>query len=673
MTIKNDTAVYRFLAVYSFLSALIFFAAMYVCSGFKLSAPLDDAFIYFNYAKNTAAGRFMEYVSGQGYSSGATSFLYVMLITPFAFLFKGASIIAITYIIGGVALFTAALYVYRTASFLCGKKIWGLAAAVLLITNGNILWGVFSGMEIGLFMALIASSYYYAAIAKDNAKASVSMALLSIVRPEGFGLVAIFIILRIINKAFNSKEKVLIYFLSLIPGTGYFVMNKIMTGDFMPNTMRAKSNFSLYYYNFPDIFAQGLELFNRFSKEIFNGTNAHYYPQGVFILFMAGVVPFLWGEISSKKTGPYLMGFVWFVFGVMSTVFSSFAVVHNYRYTMPFCVLYTVLAVKGVDVITEMFVGGNEKNRKIFLWSLFFAAVLFNFFTIIANIINFGRDCRDIRSQSISAGLWLKENIREDEIIAINDAGAIAYFSGKRVFDMVGLVTNGQAKKFQNGKAGVFEEIEHIRPKYWLVHVGWFNYEPYTIWKKPRLAEFNIKREPAYYVVGSPEVCVETDFSLFDSGNKMKINHGNWKEIDRLDTCDMRSEIEHEYRIWVKYRSEYPGTILEEDDYRGTAERVLDAGRITSGGMEFTVKNIRPGSDMLIVNRAFDSPSTEVEVFVDNQKPLTWNSPETKGFSEPEILIPGELIKKDTVKIKLIIKSKNRFNSFHFWFLQKEA
>gem|GEM_PF-5309924 len=44
-----------------------------------------------------------------------------------------------------------------------------------------------------------------------------------------------------------------------------------------------------------------------------------------------------------------------------------------------------------------------------------------------------------------------------------------------------------------------------------------------------------------------------------------------------------------------------------------------------------------------------------------------------KGFSEPEVLIPGALIKKDTVRIKLKVKSKNRFNSFHFWFLQKEA
>jgi len=610
MKSTNEAALYRLMAVYSAVIAGVFFAIMYFYSGFRLSAPLDDAFIYFQYAKNTAAGKFMEYVAGQGYSSGATSFLYAMIITPFALFLKGGSIIIVTYLTGALSLFASAYYTYKSTSKLADSKTAGAAAAVLLITNGNILWGFFSGMEIGMFTALIAASYYYAAVAKDDIKAVFSMAMLSIVRPEGFGLVLIFLILRLIGRLLGSKDRVLIYLVPLLPGLLYFVLNKAMTGDFMPNTMRAKSNFSLYYFNFTDIFAQGLTLFNRFLNEIFNGASAHYYPQGIFLLFIAGTAPFLWQEVSSKKTGPYIIGAAWFVAGVMSTVFSSFAVVHNYRYTMPFCALYAVFAVKGALLLAGIIGSGKEKTKHSVLWVLFIAAVFFNAFTMIANAVNFGRDCRDIRSQSISAGIWLKDNIKEDEVVAINDAGAIAYFSGKRVFDMVGLVTNGQAKKFQNGKAGVFEEIEHIRPKYWLVHVGWFNYEPYTIWKKPRLTEFNIKREPAYYVVGSPEVCVETDFSLFDSGNTMKLDHGKWHEKDRLDTCDMRSEKAHNYRIWVKYTSEYPGNMIEEDDYRGTAARVLDCGRITSGGMEFTVKNLKPGADLLAVNRAFDSPAT---------------------------------------------------------------
>jgi hypothetical protein len=102
---NTDVRVKKYLLFYSAAAALVFFAAMYIYSGFDLSAPLDDAFIYFQYAKNTAAGHFMEYVSGQGYSSGATSFLYALILTPFALFLKGSSIILITYITGAVSLF----------------------------------------------------------------------------------------------------------------------------------------------------------------------------------------------------------------------------------------------------------------------------------------------------------------------------------------------------------------------------------------------------------------------------------------------------------------------------------------------------------------------------------------------------------------------------------------
>jgi len=47
MKSTNEAALYRLMAVYSAVIAGVFFAIMYFYSGFRLSAPLDDAFIYF--------------------------------------------------------------------------------------------------------------------------------------------------------------------------------------------------------------------------------------------------------------------------------------------------------------------------------------------------------------------------------------------------------------------------------------------------------------------------------------------------------------------------------------------------------------------------------------------------------------------------------------------------
>src|SRR5260221_10176726 len=47
------------------------------------AVPLDDAFIHFQYAKRLAGGHFFSYSPGDGYSSGATSLLWPMLLAPF--------------------------------------------------------------------------------------------------------------------------------------------------------------------------------------------------------------------------------------------------------------------------------------------------------------------------------------------------------------------------------------------------------------------------------------------------------------------------------------------------------------------------------------------------------------------------------------------------------------
>ncbi len=667
----NTSKLNKFLLLYCIsVSFLFMFTMLFYCK-FNFSAPLDDAFIYFQYARNTAFGHFFEYVKGEGYSSGATSFIYIFFLMPFIYIFKGQFIIIATYIIGGACLFISGYFLYKFTYELTQNEKLSFWGVILLISNGNILWGFFSGMEICLIFVAIIISLYYIFVSKEIYKKILALCFLSLIRPESYILVLVFFITRIFNRIYNKKEKLLPFIIPVITGFIYFLLNKIFTGDFMPNTMRAKSNFSLYYFDYVEMIKHGLVFYLQFLKDIFNGEKEHYFLHYSFFFFLLGILPGIAKEIKNKKIEIFTTSFFWFFIGVMSTMFSSFASVHNYRYTMPFTIIFVPFLINGLKFILE--------SLKIIKNNLIVSAVLsvfifFNIFTFFANLINFGRDCNAIYSQSIQAGNWLSKNLK-DKKVAINDIGAIQYFFNGKIFDLVGLATNHQAINFRNGLPGVFEALEQVKPEYFMIHIGWFNYEPYTVFKKPKLVEFSIEREPPYYVIGSPEICFKTDISLFNSGDFMLedfTENGNFILKDKIDVCDIISEKEHSYKIWVKWHGEYPGTELYEEDYKNTGKKIIDAGRITSGGEQFKIRNLKPSIDTKIIIRTYKNPKNILNIYLNNKKIGEWILKESQGFSENEFLIKGDLIKNKEEIIKLEVVSKNRYNSFYYFILQKK-
>src|SRR5579872_6903047 len=63
-------------AIWTLSSARAFYGYMLKQTRGEWSAPLDDVFIHFDYARSTALGHPFEWVVGNGYSSGNTSILY---------------------------------------------------------------------------------------------------------------------------------------------------------------------------------------------------------------------------------------------------------------------------------------------------------------------------------------------------------------------------------------------------------------------------------------------------------------------------------------------------------------------------------------------------------------------------------------------------------------------
>ena len=53
----------------------------------------------------------------------------------------------------------------------------------------------------------------------------------------------------------------------------------------------------------------------------------------------------------------------------------------------------------------------------------------------------YANDVRSINEADVATGRWLADQTPPDALIAANDVGAIAYFSQRRIFDMIGLAS----------------------------------------------------------------------------------------------------------------------------------------------------------------------------------------------------------------------------------------
>ncbi|MGK3989859.1 hypothetical protein WME99_42845 [Sorangium sp. So ce136] len=127
-------------------AAVAFYGAMHQQTGGMWSAPLDDVFIHFDYARATARGYPFEWSEGNGFSSGNTSLSY-----PF--------VLALGYLIGfrGLLLMQWAAIVACASTLgflLVGARLLdpiGRWAKYLLppvaLSIGALDWSLFSGME----------------------------------------------------------------------------------------------------------------------------------------------------------------------------------------------------------------------------------------------------------------------------------------------------------------------------------------------------------------------------------------------------------------------------------------------------------------------------------------------------------------------------------------------
>lgn len=407
---------------------------------------IDDAFIYARYARNVSLGYGFVWNPGEAPVSGFTSFLYMMVLI---FVQKiGLSTVPVMPILGfmsSVLIFILSWFLGETLN--PGHTLENLLSIVLIGLSPIFLFWGSNGMEMPLYTALLMiSALSYLGYQHHKIPGWVVggiFGLTTLCRPESLALFGFTIIFDGILKF--SRQKKLFQKDTLIMAGAFIIIYAPMViwewiyfGYPFPNTYYAKTMGinsvqilggltyllrNIIYYVFAAIGIPLILLIIKFRRITWDKTFA------VERLYIAVLVLCSWGTIVINggdhfSFGRFLMPTIPFLLVLIITVgYSNFLdnQVH-YASIKPFYLLLPIL----ISVIN---------------WQpwLYIFPPTFNTVVPLANPDKL-EYLESLDTGFIVMGKTLQTIASENDLIAVVPIGAIGYYSGMKVFDMVGLV-----------------------------------------------------------------------------------------------------------------------------------------------------------------------------------------------------------------------------------------
>lgn len=462
--------------------ALVFWRAARV-HGASAVFPLDDPYIYFVYARNTAAGHFLAYNPGDGPSSGATSLLWTLLLTP-GFLLGIRGTAVVPWALGLAAaclwgyLLVFALVCRRAGAGLQGSPTLagGLLAAAATVLYSRFAWGAFSGLEVPL-SALGVALFALSLGVEGWPAAPLAGALLTAVRPD-LGLAAIPAVLvwalepRLGAPAGGRLAAPALRLLSaLLPpvaAAAYVLAWRHATGAPATNGMLVKTLF----------YTPGTTL-----AAILRPVPQAVLAEVRLLLTVLGH-PGPWAWVLGAVALPGLLlraGRALWVFALVGLAVEAAAfgsgtgLIQFGRYTLPFLVALELAAAASWAMLLS--------RVPLPLWPLGLLALAVAATTLPVGVADFAQDSLEIRQQQIAASTYIATRLPADAVILLNDAGAMNYFGGRYVLDLEGLGSNGFALPMRSGPGSVYDHLEDDlaahpalqgRPLFFVVYPGWF-------------------------------------------------------------------------------------------------------------------------------------------------------------------------------------------------------
>jgi len=656
-------------------------------NGVNISAPLDDTFIHLQYGRQIGEGEWFRYNDGDPVSTGASSFLYALLLGGAHFVgFSGGYLLGFAIVFGAGLFVLAALLGYGLGRRLAGERA-GLFSGALISANGAFAWGATSGMEVALFSVLILGTLLAFLRELSSGRfllTPVLGALTALTRPEGllFALVitgaVVFVLLRDLRKIRPDSSRrfmaVLLYaYLPLVAGVAQYMFYTIATGSSVQNGVVAKSLLYepvFYPTEFLDAVFQNLTTLTLF---VLTGLEpGNYLFPGTLVFCVLGAW-YLASEDARYRTFAVASG-VALVLAMSSTAILGLPGApwgwHHYRYVLPFFPLVLVFAVVGFYSL------GSLRGKTWLPEALAGFALLVSLLGLPVWAATMGGNSLQIKEQQVSIGYWIRENLPPGARVAVNDVGAMRYYGEHPTVDLIGLTTNGLALPSRNGLGSLYEALEDMpeekRPDYFAIYPTWFPGLEDSGVLEQEIARFALSSRPetAGIVGGSEVVVSRADWGLARSGEAFR---GEGTVRDTLDVADLESEREHDYEMHMPLIGLEPANLLTRKR-SPDGEVVLDGGRALPGAEEFTITGLSPNRPVEVVMRTESAPFA-LQVQADGKRLGEWVfQPSGSGWQEATFTIPARSVRSGSLRVRLSPSEDAPLEThaaYHYWFVQQ--
>jgi|GEM_PF-569023 len=701
----NNSIPRGYLRLFAFLAifvAVIYGLGMLFVTRGHLVAPLDDSYIHYQYARMIATGHFFEYTKGGSFSTGYTSILYPIILAPFFIIGVNAvGIIPVSFAIGVFIFFLSSCLIYLIGRGIAHERV-GILAALLFLLNGHLAWNQLSGMETGLFGLLILSGIYFIVRWWGEKHGGllgwgfVFLTLASLTRPEGF-IILVGVIIYLLARAWHIHGgRALLTLFSTAPFFLYMLLVRVETGRFATAGVLAKSVCAAPYYTFWEKIARLVDNFAYIFSAYYHNLSNNYFPDwamfpgfptgalypfllfppGIFLLACAGVILCGARERSSAQSGTVLLLSLCLLLGLAAITNSEVVPIHCFRYLAPFQPIFLILAAIGLYEISKLFEASAVKIFRLAgaIMLILIAPSIFYWAYV------YGENCNDIFEQHRRTSWWLKDSTPTDAVIGVTDTGVIGYFSGRRIYDFVGLATPEQARHWRQGLGSAFERLKHLPTESLPGYIVTFPY----VWGEMNFLGKPIHNAPLrknITTMSNDFVVYQQDWSFLKSGNAPQFLPDGMVLADSLDVADLQDEEAHGY-VWreaaerpVGWKFPNPRNFFFKAK---TGEKIIaDGGRDLTGYESFTV-HLAPERPARLIARTESADASAANVFVNGIRvgTLLAAAGEKGNWQEISINIPADVItaEKSIVKVEFDRASSRTpsFHSYHYWFYQEK-
>ena len=436
-----------------------------------LGFPLDDAWIHAQFARNLATGHGFTYTGGR-WVAGSTSPAWTILLA-FGYLVTRSALVAGKCL--GVALqLVCGLIAARLVFALTGHRALATAGAAIVVATPAMVWGAVSGMEIGLTCALVLGGFYLYLTAVEQPRRQIAgvalLAVACLARPETlvlFGLTALhFVAGSRSPRAFARRAASAIVIALLVFGP-FVLFDYLTIGRPLPTTFYAKSGPGLLRV-VPEgnreltrrlFFTHGPDAVRKFWDTLLDQYGI------AAILPLAGFAAAFTRTLRRKGAALVALSILAACFA-MGLIEPMRLKPENFRYTAQLVCLAAVLGIAALSMVRPLL------GRPVALGAVLAAIVAVACYHSVQSARVYAGSVKNIEQLHVTLADWMRSHLPPGTTVAVNDIGALAYFSGHEIIDLEGLVSPEALAQPRTGRGlGVAQET---KPDYVAIFPGWY-------------------------------------------------------------------------------------------------------------------------------------------------------------------------------------------------------